>query len=221
MMKFIYCAGGFGKEMMDIARRQKKIKNIGEDIFFIDDSLNDAIEIYQTRSYTFISALEKFSFSDLNHHIVIANGEPIHRKNIFDRIMKNSIGLDQLIDPSAIISDTAILGEGILVAPLVSIASQACLQGNVAINTMAIVGHDVQVGEHTVISSMVNLGGSSVIGRETYIGMGAQIKERVKIGNNSIVGMGAVVYDDIPDQVIALGNPARVMRKNTDQKVFK
>jgi acetyltransferase-like isoleucine patch superfamily enzyme len=33
--------------------------------------------------------------------------------------------------------------------------------------------------------------------------------------------MGSVVYNDIPDQMIALGNPARPMRRNDDKKVFK
>jgi acetyltransferase-like isoleucine patch superfamily enzyme len=47
------------------------------------------------------------------------------------------------------------------------------------------------------------------------------VKEGVKIGSNSIIGMGSVVYNDVPDNVIALGNPARVVRKNTHQKVFK
>ena len=68
---------------------------------------------------------------------------------------------------------------------------------------------------------MVNLGGSCAVGNASYIGMGALIKERVKIGSNTIIGMGSVVFNDIPDNVIALGNPARVMRPNTDQKVFK
>jgi acetyltransferase-like isoleucine patch superfamily enzyme len=33
--------------------------------------------------------------------------------------------------------------------------------------------------------------------------------------------MGSVVYNDIPDQMIALGNPARPMRRNDEKKVFK
>ncbi|SLM63741.1 hypothetical protein DAQ1742_02892 [Dickeya aquatica] len=36
----------------------------------------------------------------------------------------------------------------------------------------------------------------------------------------SIVGMGAAVFNDIPDEVIALGNPARILRKNDSKKVF-
>ena len=50
--------------------------------------------------------------------------------------------------------------------------------------------------------------------------MGALILEKVSVGSESIVGMGSVVYRDIPDGVIALGNPARVARKNEDKKVF-
>jgi acetyltransferase-like isoleucine patch superfamily enzyme len=68
---------------------------------------------------------------------------------------------------------------------------------------------------------MVNLGGECIVGDNSYIGMGALIKEGIKIGSNTIVGMGSVVYSDIPDGVIALGNPARVARPNLDQKVFK
>ena len=47
------------------------------------------------------------------------------------------------------------------------------------------------------------------------------VKERVNIGNYSIVGMGSIVYKDIPDEMIALGNPARPIARNTDRIVFK
>jgi sugar O-acyltransferase (sialic acid O-acetyltransferase NeuD family) len=221
MMKFIYCAGGIGRNMMDFARRQRNIKNSDEAIFFIDDSLDDGIEVYQTRSYTFTTALNTFSFSDLNNNIVIANGEPLHRRNIFDRTAKHSIELGQLIDPSACISETAFLGAGILVAPMASICSNVKVHQNVLINNLAHLGHDVQIGAHTVISPMVIIGGASIVGQGVYIGMGANIREGVKVGSHSIVGMGAVVVNDIPDEVIVMGNPARVVRKITNQKVFK
>jgi acetyltransferase-like isoleucine patch superfamily enzyme len=86
---------------------------------------------------------------------------------------------------------------------------------------MSIVGHDVQIGENTVISSMVNIGGKTVIGKNSYIGMGALVKDVVRIGDGVIVGMGSVVFNDLPDNVIALGNPARPMRANLEQRVFK
>ena len=78
---------------------------------------------------------------------------------------------------------------------------------------MSIVAHDVVIGNHTVISSMVNLGGNVKIGSSSYVGMGAQIKQGVKIGSNTIIGMGSVVYNDIPNNVIALGICQGVSKK--------
>ena len=68
---------------------------------------------------------------------------------------------------------------------------------------------------------MINLGGATTIGTASYIGMGAMIREGLTIGHSTIVGMGSVVYTDIPDEVICVGNPARVSRRNTDKMVFK
>ena len=82
------------------------------------------------------------------------------------------------------------------------------------------IGHDIVVGPHSVVSSGVTLGGAVAIGALTFVGMGSSIRERVTVGTQSIVGFGSVVYKDIPDGMIVLGNPARVARRNEDKKVF-
>lgn len=51
--------------------------------------------------------------------------------------------------------------------------------------------------------------------------MNAQIKDGLLIGKDAIIGMGAVVHHNIESDVIALGNPARPMRRNTEKRVFK
>ena len=71
-----------------------------------------------------------------------------------------------------------------------------------------------------MISGFSNVAGAVIIGRFTYLGLSAVIKEGVKIGNNTIIGMGSVVYKDVPDEVVALGNPARPIKKNVDRRVF-
>ncbi|PJC86307.1 acetyltransferase [Vibrio sp. HA2012] len=52
------------------------------------------------------------------------------------------------------------------------------------------------------------------IGDNSWIGAGVIILKGVTIGSNVIVGAGSVVTKDIPDNTIALGNPAKVARKN-------
>jgi maltose O-acetyltransferase len=51
------------------------------------------------------------------------------------------------------------------------------------------------------------------IGDNVWIGGGAIICPGVTIGNNTTIGAGSVVVDDIPDNVLAVGNPCRVVRK--------
>lgn len=51
------------------------------------------------------------------------------------------------------------------------------------------------------------------IGRNCWIGAGALIMPGVTIGDNTVIGAGSVVTKDIPANVVAVGNPCRVMRE--------
>ncbi len=51
------------------------------------------------------------------------------------------------------------------------------------------------------------------IGRNVWIGGGSIIVAGVTIGDNTTIGAGSVVTKDIPDNVVAVGNPCRVVKK--------
>lgn len=55
--------------------------------------------------------------------------------------------------------------------------------------------------------------GDIVIEDDVWLGMGAKVMDGVRIGRGAIVGAGAVVTEDIPEYAIALGVPARVVRR--------
>lgn len=219
MKLFVYCAGGFGKEIYDTALRANQARPQWEDILFIDDYAESGSAFYGTRVFHFEDVLAQNPLDSFE--VVIANGEPVHRKTIHDKVVARGVKLGVVVDSSVVQSHTCLLHPGAIITPQCIVASLAEVGVNAAINAKAIVGHDVRVGAHTVISSMVNIGGACRIGERSYVGMGTQIKEGVTIGNEVIVGMGSVVYNDIPDGMIALGNPARPMRPNVDKLVFK
>ncbi len=54
------------------------------------------------------------------------------------------------------------------------------------------------------------------IGNDVWIGGNVVINPGVTIGNNVVIGSGSVVTKDIPDGVVAAGNPCRIIRKITD-----
>lgn len=58
------------------------------------------------------------------------------------------------------------------------------------------------------------------IGNDVWIGSGVLIMPGVTVGNGSIIGAGSVVTKDIPENVIAVGNPCRVLREITEEDLL-
>ena len=211
---YIYGAGGYGVETMDLLRQMLNAKS--EDnvrpVF-----LADAPATTNLLGYDVVPFLEAVPRSP----VTIAVGEPETRCLLREKALNAGLTLASVISPHAFVSDQATIRDGCIIAPFCSIQARATLAENVAVNTAAIVGHDVFVDRDCGLSSMTNLGGATTVGARSYIGMGALIKERLTIGHSTIVGMGSVVYTDVPDEVVCVGNPARVSRRNTDKRVFK
>lgn len=57
------------------------------------------------------------------------------------------------------------------------------------------------------------------VGSNVWIGAGVHVCPGVTIGSNVVIGAGSVVTRDIPDNVIAVGNPCRVLREITEDEV--
>ena len=73
--------------------------------------------------------------------------------------------------------------------------------------------HNITIGDFVTISSGVHINGSASIETGSYIGRGAIIRDTVKIGDWAFVGAGSVVAKDNPDNIRAVGHPARVIEQ--------
>ncbi len=82
-------------------------------------------------------------------------------------------------------------------------------------NCMVLTGyHDIsKPGETRKRVTLENAERNIVIEEGVWIASGTIILGPCKIGKNSVIGSGAVVVSDIPEQVLAVGNPARVVKK--------
>lgn len=93
----------------------------------------------------------------------------------------------------------------------VKIGDNAQIAPNVAIYTA---GHPIHPDSR---NSGYEYGIDVTIGDNVWIGGNSCIMPGVKIGNNVVIGGGSVVIKDIPDNVIAAGNPCRVIREITEE----
>lgn len=85
----------------------------------------------------------------------------------------------------------------------------------IVINRHSSIGHNCTIFQGVTIGSVRGpKGGVPSIGNNVVICAGAKIIGKVNIGNNVIIGAGAVVVNDIPDNSVAVGIPAKVISKN-------
>jgi maltose O-acetyltransferase len=92
-----------------------------------------------------------------------------------------------------------VIGDNVMIAPNVSIYTAGHPIHPQSRNSGYEYGIDITIGDN------VWIGGSSVI------------NPGVHIGNNVVIGSGSVVTKDLPDNVIAVGNPCRVIREITEE----
>jgi sugar O-acyltransferase (sialic acid O-acetyltransferase NeuD family) len=218
MILGIYGAGGLGREFLDLAGAAQAAAETWETIVFIDDDVKEPV-VNQARVYTFDAFNEVFPAGVAK--IAIAVGEPQVRRILREKVASKGYALQSLIHPTAFIGAETRIGEGAVIQFGSFVSCNVTIGKNALLQANAVVGHDCVVGNDSVISIFASVMGSCVIGERAYIGVGCPVKEAASVGNDAIVGMGSVVLRDIPDGVIALGNPARVMKNNETGRVFK
>jgi len=131
------------------------------------------------------------------------------------------IGLQPLtaIHPSAYVSSTSLVGEGAQIMANATVGARAELGNYVLVNTGAIVDHECKLGQGVHVGPGATLTGLVEVGDYAFVGAGSIVLPRVRIGRNSIVGAGSIVTKDIPENVVCMGAPARVVRMSDGQKL--
>lgn len=137
------------------------------------------------------------------------------RLQIQQLLMESGIApLPAAIHDTAFVAADAKLGPGSQVLALAAVCTRAQLGAACIINTRASVDHEGQLGDGVHLAPGATLAGCVTVGNRTMIGAGAIVLPRIRIGHDTVVGAGAVVTRDLPDGVVACGNPARVVRAN-------
>jgi sugar O-acyltransferase (sialic acid O-acetyltransferase NeuD family) len=140
---------------------------------------------------------------------VIAIGDNATRKKVAESTAHK---FASVVDASALVSSFAIVGIGSMILHGAIIQAKTNIGNHVIINTGAQIDHDCIIDDYVHVAPGVILCGSVQIGEGAFIGAGATVIPGIKIGRWSVVGAGSVVIRDVPDNCVAVGNPARIIK---------
>lgn len=127
------------------------------------------------------------------------------RNRIYKQLKEIGYIVPDIVDKTAIVSQNAVLEDGIFVGKGAVINANARIGKMCIVNTGAIVEHDCAIGafSHVAVGSVL-CGGVSV-GERTLIGANATIIQEKKVGNNCIVGAGTMIVRNVQDNMILYG----------------
>ena len=203
-MIYILGAGGYGRVVLNMYEDLDKYDEVGG---FLEKNCQRQGQLVNGKPVYDESMLS--TFNDVK--LICAIGNPLMRSRLITSL--DNYEYDTIIHPAAIVPKKWVeIGKGSIIMAGAVLTPQNVIEEHVVVNVQSSLGHDTRVGKYTYIASGVHIGGRVSIGSECWIGMGSVIKQNVSIGNRTFIGAGAVVVDDIPDNVLAVGVPAKPIK---------
>lgn len=194
-------AGGHGKVVADLA-----LVSGWDQVDFYDDSwplsaTNRSVFVFGNTA-TILSNVESYD------GVVVAVGDNRTRLRKLHQLLDAGSPVPFLVHPKAYVASDVVLYPGTVVFAGGIIQPGCSLGTGCIVNSAASIDHDcvLQAGVH--VCPGAHLAGGITVDEYSLIGIGASVNQNLRVGRNVVVGAGAVVIDNIDNDLTVVGNPA-------------
>lgn len=139
------------------------------------------------------------------------------RKNWIKELEDKKFQFMTIIHPSVSLWDSVEIGIGCIISKGVVLTCDIRIGKHTIININSNINHDCVLDNFVTIGPGTHIGGNVHIGEGTWIGIGTTVIHNINIGKGCFIGAGAVIVNDIPDYTLAIGVPAKPVRRITNQ----
>ena len=200
-------AGGFGREVKWLIDEINEVSKQWNFLGFIDDNMERGTKINDSIVIGDLKWLNKQSVN-----VICAIADPIVKKRVLDQLTESNNIYPILIHPDVRMSRFVDIGEGSIICSGCILTVNIKVGKHVIINLDSTIGHDAFIGDYSTILPSVNISGYVNIEEMVSVGTGAKIIQELRVGRNTIIGAGAIVTKDIPQNVVAVGMPAKPIK---------
>lgn len=208
----LYGAGGFGRETAAIIEDINKNKQTYELVGFLDDGTKfkkgDLIN-----GYPFLGGKEWILEHKDEVYCTCTIGNAKIKAEIQRHLTKQGVIFETIIADSCRICNYSEIGQGCVFYRNVGVSVNCKIGDGVLINSGCSIGHDTVIGNYTTIMSSTGISGGCIIGDEVSIGGHAFIIPGKKIGKYATVAAGSIVFTNVREGTVVLGNPAKRMKE--------
>jgi sugar O-acyltransferase (sialic acid O-acetyltransferase NeuD family) len=129
---------------------------------------------------------------------------------LFNKARQAEFEFINLVHPSAVVSPSVQLGQGVQIMAGAVIQADSKIADNVIINSRALIEHDCDIASHSHIAPGAVLCGQVTVAEQVFVGAGATVIQGIELAAGAVVGAGTVVVKNLAADATVRGVSAVV-----------
>ncbi|MCD8327078.1 MAG: NeuD/PglB/VioB family sugar acetyltransferase [Lachnospiraceae bacterium] len=155
-----------------------------------------------------LSSVDDYEISE-NDEFICSIGSSVIRERVMDKMKERGAAFTGIVHPTAIVADSAVLGEAVIIYPFALISDNAVIGDGCIVNMYSSIAHDSKLGRYCTISAHCDVTGMCTLGEHVFMGTTSNLVPSSRVGNHVYICAGSTVMTRLRDGVKVLGCPAR------------
>ena len=204
--------GGHARSIMDSLKGHQQFELVG----IVDSYLEKGTSIHQTPIIGGDEDLPALFEQGIRHAFIAIGsiGNSALREKCVRQLEELGFNFPNIIDPTAIISESVQMGNGNFIGKRVVLNTNVQIGSHCILNTGAVIEHECKIDDFCHIAPGSILCGNVQVGFGSHIGAGSIAIQGVQIGKRCLIGSGSNIIHKIESYKVAYGNPCKEIKEN-------